>query len=247
MKTTQRLVFFSEIFIVSMNNNNKNEDRPILIPEHFEIGKFSGLPADFSKGKETIPRGGGDPLEYWYSEDPEESEYLQPEFQEAIELRIEQMKQEGWDPEKQSFYATGQSHFDLAWMWQFRQSVMKAEYTFEKAHRHFKMFEPWTFTGNQPLVITGLNITAWRFGIWFLKMSRTVGMNYKVGRGRIRWSDAGVKQWLGRNYMVNFLCTEFWKAINVEWFPDTFGYASNMPQIFAKQHRIFHDAETYLK
>lgn len=105
------------------------QNKPRLFPEYFEFGKISGAPCDFTKGKATFPRGGEDPLEIWYSEDPEESEYLQPEFKKNIEIRIERLKEEGWNPEKQKFLAVTQSHLDLGWMWQFRQGVAKAEYT----------------------------------------------------------------------------------------------------------------------
>ncbi len=212
------------------------QNKPRLFPEYFEIGKISGAPCDFSKGKPTIPRGGEDPLEIWYSEDPEESEYLQPEFKKNIDIRIQRLKEEGWNPEKQTFLAVTQSHLDLGWMWQFRQGVAKAEYTFEKLHRHFQFFSPFLFTGSQPAMYNWVKYNSpevWKNVVEDVKSGRheLQGGSWSECDGRMPSGEALVRQ---RLYGQLFYAKNFGKLATIEWFPDSFGYSSNMPQIFAK-------------
>ena len=212
------------------------QNKPRLFPEYFKFGKISGAPCDFTKGKATFPRGGEDPLEIWYSEDPEESEYLQPEFKKNIELKIQRLKEEGWDPEKQTFLAVTQSHLDLGWMWQFRQGVAKAEYTFAKLHGHFRYFSPFTFTGSQPAMYNWVKYNSpdiWNTVVEDVKSGRheLQGGSWSECDGRMPSGEALVRQ---RLYGQLFYAKNFGKLASIEWFPDSFGYSSNMPQIFAK-------------
>ncbi len=221
---------------VFLSKPMKNKDKPQLLPEHFKIGKISGSPRDFSKGKKTHPRGGVDLLEYWYSEDPEMSEYLDEDFQKNIEQKIEKLKQEGWDPSKQFFYACTQSHLDLGWRWRFRQGIAKAEHTFHKVHGHFKHFSPFTFTGSQPAQYQWVKYDS-------PDIFEEIKEDVKSGRhelqggcwceadGRIGSGESWVRQ---RLYGQLFYARNFGKIANVSWFPDSFGYANNLPQIFRK-------------
>lgn len=214
----------------------KNEDKPRLFPEHFKTGKYSGSPRTFEKGRITMPRGGEDWLEYWYSEDPEESEFLDEDFQEHIEAKIQHLKDNGWDPDKQIFWATTQSHLDLGWRWRFIQGVAKAERTFNKVHGHFDLFTPFTFTGSQPAMYQWVKLNSPE--IWD-KVKEDVesgrhelqGGCWSEADGRMPSGEAWVRQ---RLYGQHFYANNFGKIANVAWFPDSFGYANNLPQIFAK-------------
>jgi alpha-mannosidase len=214
----------------------KNEEKPNLFPEHFKIGKFSGSPRDFRKGLISMPRGGEDYLEYWYTDDPEESEYLDEDFQRTIDLKIEQLKKQGWDPNKQIFLATTQSHLDLGWMWRFRQGVGKAERTFKKVHGHFKLFKPFTFSGSQPACYQWVKFNSpeiWEMILEDVKNGRheLQGGSWSEADGRMPSGEAWVRQ---RLYGQLFYAKNFGKIANVAWFPDSFGYADNLPQFFAK-------------
>jgi alpha-mannosidase len=214
---------------------NKSE-KPRLFPEHFPVGQISGSECDFTKGKISMPRGGEDPLEYWYTEDPEESEYLNEEFQRNIELKIELLQKEGWNPVKQKFWATTQSHLDLGWMWQFRQGVAKAERTLAKAHEHFKLFKPFTFTGSQPAQYQWVKYNSpeiWDKILVDVASGRheLQGGCWSEADGRMPSGEAWVRQ---RLYGQLFYARNFGKIANIEWFPDSFGYADNMSQIFAR-------------
>jgi alpha-mannosidase len=213
-----------------------NEDKPRLFPEHFKIGVYSGSPRDFTKGKISFPRGGEDLLEYWYSEDPEESEYLDEDFQENVELKIKTLKEQGWDPSTQIFYATTNSHLDLGWMWRFRQGVGKAERTFKKIHEHFKLFAPFTFSNSQPAQYQWIKFNSpdiWKTTLIDVKSGRheLQGGSWSEADGRMPSGEAWVRQ---RLYGQLFYARNFGKIANIAWFPDSFGYANNLPQIFAK-------------
>ncbi len=209
-----------------------------LFPEHFKEGTYSGTGRDFEwyETLVTKPRGGEDILEFWYSNDPEESEYLNESFQRHLDARLERLKKEGWDPSRQFAYCIGQSHLDLGWMWHLRQGVAKAETTFNKLHDHFKLFAPFTFTGSQPAQY-----------LWIKQHSPSIWANVvdDVARRRhepqgVTWSEADGRMPSGEAWARHclygqlFYARNFGKLATIAWFPDSFGYANNLPQIFSK-------------
>lgn len=209
-----------------------------LFPEKFKTGKYSGSPRDFDwyETLKTMPRGGEDFLEAWYSEDPEESEYLNKGFQGHIDEKLAALKAEGWNPSKQFAYCVSQSHLDLGWMWSFRQGVAKAETTFNKAHGHFKLFAPFTFTGSQPAQYQWIklhNQEIWNNVVDDVARRRhePQGGIWTEADGRMPSGEAWVRQCL---YGQLFYARNFSKIANIAWFPDSFGYANNLPQIFSK-------------
>lgn len=214
------------------------DERVKLFPERFTTGTYSGSPRDFAwyETLKTKPRGGEDVLDYWYSTDPEESEYLDEGFQAHCDQRLERLKQEGWDPRVQHAWCIGQSHLDLAWMWHFRQGVAKAETTFGKAHGHFKLFAPFTFTGSQPAQYQWVKLhdpVTWANVVDDVARRRhePQGGCWCEADGRMPSGEAWVRQ---RLYGQLFYARNFGCLANVAWFPDSFGYANNLPQIFAK-------------
>jgi len=203
-----------------------DKEKPRLFPEHFNIGKYSGSPRDFTKGKISMPRGGEDPLELWYSD---------KDFQKNVNDRIEILQKQGWDTTRK-FIATTQSHLDLGWMWHFRQGVAKAERTFSKVHGHFQLFKPFTFTGSQPACYQWVKFNSpdiWKNVVQDVKDGRheVQGGCWCEADGRMPSGEAWVRQ---RLYGQLFYARNFGKIGNVAWFPDSFGYADNLPQIFSK-------------
>ncbi|MHA1681090.1 MAG: glycoside hydrolase family 38 C-terminal domain-containing protein [Promethearchaeota archaeon] len=214
------------------------EKRVKLFPEHFKRGRYSGTLRDFDwyETLVTKPRGGEDLLEYWYADDPDESEYLDGGFQKHIDGLLEKLKEQGWDPEKQPAYCISQSHLDLGWMWRFRQGVAKAEKTFGKVHGHFKLFKPFTFTGSQPAQYQWVKMHS--PGLWEKIVGDVAGGRHEPqggswceADGRMPSGEAWVRQ---RLYGQLFYARTFGKIADVAWFPDSFGYANNLPQIFSK-------------
>ncbi|MBN2149865.1 MAG: hypothetical protein JW839_00335, partial [Candidatus Lokiarchaeota archaeon] len=209
-----------------------------LLPEKFKTGKYSGSPRDFDwyETLKTQPRGGEDFLEAWYSEDPEESEYLNDGFQRHIDEKLAALKQEGWNPSKQFAYCVSQSHLDLGWMWHFRQGVAKAETTFNKLHAHFKFFSPFTFAGSQPAQYQWVKLhdkDAWNGIVDDVARRRhePQGGTWCEADGRMPSGEAWARHCL---YGQLFYARNFGRVANIAWFPDSFGYANNLPQILAK-------------
>ncbi|MBD3186268.1 hypothetical protein GF325_05525 [Candidatus Bathyarchaeota archaeon] len=209
-----------------------------LFPEKFKRGFYSNNPRDFKKyeGLKTFPRGGVDMLEYWYSSNPEENEYLDEDFQRHLDHRLETLKKQGWDPAKQFAYCISQSHLDLGWMWRFVQGVAKAEATFSKAHRHFQMFSSFTFTGSQPAQYDWIRLqypSTWKEVVDDVARRRhePQGGCWCEADGRIPSGEAWVRH---RLYGQLFYARHFNCIATVSWFPDSFGFANNLPQIFSK-------------
>jgi len=209
-----------------------------LIPEKFKTGKYSGSPRDFDwyETLKTQPRGGEDFLEAWYSEDPEESEYLNKSFQSHMDDKLAALKKEGWDPSKMHAFCISQSHLDLGWMWSLRQGVAKAETTFDKLHHHFKLFSPFTFAGSQPAQYQWIKLhdkTIWNNVVDDVARRRhePQGGTWCEADGRMPSGEAWARHCL---YGQLFYARNFGRIANIAWFPDSFGFANNLPQIFAK-------------
>jgi alpha-mannosidase len=209
-----------------------------LFPEHFKTGTYSGSPKDFEwlESQQTLARGGEDILEYWYSEDPEESEFLNPSFQSYIDNKLEELKRQGWNPEAQPAFAVSQSHLDLGWMWQFRQGVAKAEKTLGKFHEHLKLCPPLVFAGSQPAMYNWIKLH--RPDIFDLIREDVASGHHELQGGT--WCEADVRMPSGEAWVRQclygqlFYARNFGKIATVSWFPDSFGYANNLPQIFAR-------------
>lgn len=202
-----------------------------------KIGHFSGNARDFDDEATRDSEEMVDPLDIW-QEGPD-SEYSQPEFDEFIQTRIEAyQKRIGPDLlSKIEIRCAGQSHKDLGWRWRYQQTKRKTINTFRKAAVHSKMFPFYVFACSQPTLLE------WTRDLdpqLFAQLQEACHRNqFDLVGGcmnecdcRIPSGEAIVRQRLhGQLYYMEHFGG---RLSDIEWMPDTFGFANTLPQIFLK-------------
>ncbi|MHC4915465.1 MAG: alpha-mannosidase [Planctomycetota bacterium] len=139
-------------------------------------------------------------------------------------------------PGAQEIWLAGHSHIDVAWKWTLAETIRKCSRTFSTALKYLEMYPHYTFSQSQPQLYEytrkhypGLYRRvkgAIRSGRW-----EAVGAMWVEPDCNITGGEGMIRQILhGRRYWRE----EFGVDSNVAWLPDAFGFAGNLPQIFAK-------------
>lgn len=199
-------------------------------PVYREKGAYSGNPrnlkAEFSEYVEPDP----DNPEAWLKE-----ERFEDEFKKHLAEKWA-MQWKGIDFTKRKYYICGQSHIDVAWLWRYWQTCRKAIVTFKKAVWHAKNHPAYVFAASEPLLLDWImredpqlfadikeQVKAGRFDI--------VGGMWVEPDCHLPSGEAFCRQ---RLYGQLFYLEHFGRTSIVEWVPDSFGFASTLPQIFSK-------------
>ncbi len=129
----------------------------------------------------------------------------------------------------------GHSHIDVAWLWPIDETRRKARRTFATAvelldqHPGFRfaqssaVFYAWVEEDDPELFA---RVRAYvESGRWAI-----VGGSWVEPDGNITSGESTVRQFL---YGQRYFASRFGRTANIGWLPDTFGYAANLPQLFA--------------
>jgi alpha-mannosidase len=139
-------------------------------------------------------------------------------------------------PGTQEIWLAGHSHIDVAWKWTLAETIRKCSRTFSTALKYLEQYPHYTFSQSQPQLYQyakdnypGLYRRvkrAIRSGRWEAVGGMWVepDCNLAGGEGMIRQIIHGRR----------FLREELGVDSQVAWIPDAFGFAGNLPQIFAK-------------
>jgi alpha-mannosidase len=136
----------------------------------------------------------------------------------------------------QEIWLAGHSHVDVAWKWTLAETIRKCSRTFSTALKYLEMYPHYTFSQSQPQLYayTKENFpglykrvkSAIRSGRW-----EAVGAMWVEPDCNITGGEGMIRQILhGRRFWREELGVDS----NVAWLPDAFGFAGNLPQIFAK-------------
>ncbi len=129
----------------------------------------------------------------------------------------------------------GHSHIDVAWLWPIAETRRKVRRTFATAveildrHEHFRFAQSsavlyaWIEEDDPELFARVREHVA--SGRWAI-----VGGSWVEPDGNITTGESTVRQFL---YGQRFFASRFGHTANIGWLPDTFGYAANLPQLFA--------------
>ncbi|GAB4310136.1 MAG: hypothetical protein Kow0069_10080 [Promethearchaeota archaeon] len=198
-------------------------------------GHYSGNPRDLREEATREHEEQYDPLEIWLDEP--DSEYADPDFAHHVNNKVAYWKERlGPLADGLDVKCAGQSHKDLAWRWRYAETMKKTVNTFRKAVRHFRMFPQFTFVCSQP---TLLEWTRRLDPELFEEVKRMVALGHFDLVGgcmnecdcRIPGGEAFVRQRLhGQRYYLR----HFGRLSDVEWMPDTFGFAATLPQLLLK-------------
>ncbi|MHA1869926.1 MAG: alpha-mannosidase [Promethearchaeota archaeon] len=133
-------------------------------------------------------------------------------------------------------YFIGQSHIDAAWLWLKETSIKKVFITFSKAIRHIKTYPNFTFSASSPLYYEWMQIN---YPDLFKEIKHQIKCNrFEIVGGSWIEPDANIpsgesfirQRLIGQRYYLK----NFGKISEVEWYLDSFGYSSSLPQIFKK-------------
>ncbi|MHA1697400.1 MAG: hypothetical protein ACTSWN_01015, partial [Promethearchaeota archaeon] len=211
-----------------------------LFHEKSSIGHYSGSRRDFedeysSVEEEKIPN---DAL-YWL-EKGRTAKYrkqLEEKWRRSLELL------ESGAGLKGTNYTVGHSHIDLAWLWRYLQTVEKVRVTLTKACIHIERIPEFTFAASQAAIFD------WcmrRYPDLFQRVKdvmktgrfELVGGSWCEPDGRMPSGEAWARQ---RLYGQLFYKKHFGTYASIAWLPDSFGFSSSLPQIFARSNaRYFH-------
>lgn len=138
--------------------------------------------------------------------------------------------------ERYKFYAIGNSHLDAAWRWRAMQTQSKAKHTFKNALRNMANYEEFTFSQSTPQFYEWMKDRHPR--IFRAIQNQVKGGHWEITGGMWVEPDCNlpdgeslVRQ---RLYGQRFYLNHFGKISEIEWLPDTFGFAWSLPQILAK-------------
>jgi len=201
-----------------------------LLPIFREIGFYSKNLRNIEKEFFEYQEPDLDNVESWLKEKRFEKEFI-----DKTRKTIDKIY-EGTDLDNYQIFIGGQSHIDIAWRWRFWQTFRKAVVTYNKAVFHIKNHANYTYISSQPVLIEWIYhkdpdlfdkikdaVKTGRFDL--------CGGLYVEPDCHIPSGEAIVRQ---RLYGQLFYLKHFSKISLVEWIPDSFGYANNLPQIFLK-------------
>lgn len=199
------------------------------------VGPYSGNPRDFAEERTRPETPQYDPLEIWLDEP--DAEYNDPDFEHFVDFRVKTwMERSDGKVTDINLWCGGQSHKDLAWRWRYGQTKQKALTTFRKAVRHADMFPFYTFQCSQPTLLEWVRDLDPEL---FADLQRVVEANqFDLVGGcmnecdcRMPSGEAFVRQ---RLYGQLYYLEHFGRLSDVEWAPDTFGFANTLPQLVLK-------------
>lgn len=131
------------------------------------------------------------------------------------------------------FYAIGNAHLDLCWLWHYRETQRKVARTFAQQVRLMDMYPEYKFIQSQPqtyLICKELYPKLYariqekvRAGQWIADGSMWVEPDTNMASG-----EALIRQIV---YGKKFYKDEFGVDCQMLWLPDTFGYSAVLPQI----------------
>ncbi len=146
------------------------------------------------------------------------------------------MKLQNVAPQRWNITAIAQSHLDAAWRWRVFQSKNKAKTTFKNALYKIANQDDFKFSASSPQYYEWLKD---RHPAIFRAIQDAVrGKHWELVGGMWVEPDCNlpdgeslVRQ---RLYGQRFFLNHFGRIPEVEWLPDTFGFAWTLPQILAK-------------
>lgn len=134
-----------------------------------------------------------------------------------------------------TFYAIGNSHLDLAWLWRLSETERKTLRTFAAQLRHMDEYPDYKFFQSQP---ASYDMCKKMNPELFEKIRQQVKHGKWIAEGAM-WVEPDMNLPAGESlirqilYGKQFLKEEFDVDSQLLWLPDTFGYNASLPQILS--------------
>ena len=133
------------------------------------------------------------------------------------------------------FYAIGNSHLDLAWLWRLSETERKTLRTFAAQLRHMEEYPEYKFIQSQP---AAYEMCRRNDPELFEKIRQAVKKGSWIAEGAM-WVEPDMNLPSGESlirqilYGKRFFKEEFGVDSVMLWLPDTFGYNASLPQILS--------------
>jgi len=130
----------------------------------------------------------------------------------------------------------GHAHIDLAWLWQFKETVRKSARSFSTALNLIKAYPEFKFIQSQPKLYQ--YVEKYFPDLFSRIKAETKNNNWQVEGGM--WVEADTNLISGESLVRQFLYGKkyikehFKEDSKVLWLPDVFGYTGSLPQIMKK-------------
>ncbi|MDO4285831.1 MAG: glycoside hydrolase family 38 C-terminal domain-containing protein [Eubacteriales bacterium] len=167
----------------------------------------------------------------------QDKEARRRDYRQARELLQPALQEKGGDAVPR-FYAVGNAHIDLAWLWPMGETFRKSERTFAAQLRLLEEYPEYKYLQSQPALYEMCRKyypalferirEAAEEGRWIPEGAMWVEPDTNMPSG-----EALVRQLLyGKKYFKEM----FGKESRILWLPDTFGYSAVLPQLLKKSH-----------
>ena len=130
----------------------------------------------------------------------------------------------------------GHAHIDVAWLWQFKETVRKSARSFSTAVNLMEEYPEFKFIQSQPKLYQYMK--EYYPNLYKKIKDKVVENNWQVEGGM--WVEADTNLLNGESlvrqflYGKKFIREEFNVESKVCWLPDVFGYTASLPQIMKK-------------
>lgn len=161
---------------------------------------------------------------------------LRTAVQRADHILLQQLEKIDDGDVRSAISFVGHTHIDVAWLWQFKDTVRKCGHSFSNIIRLLERYPDFKFTNSQVqlLAFTKEYFPALYAQIKVLEKEgrwENVGSMWVESDCNITSGESLARQFL---YGTTFLDREFSRHSRVGWLPDAFGFQANMPQILKK-------------
>ena len=222
------------MIMVRLIHNREERDYLILAKKRNPVGQISGAKRDFEM-EATAKEPDMDDFRSWLLDMDLKNADFYKKAEEQWKLWTD--KEGGLKTSECDIFWTGQSHIDIAWEWTLPQTIEKSVVTYGKAVYHGENIPNFIFAGSQALTY---EFVRQRDPELFAKIQdmhkkgrfELVGGSWVEPDCRMPNGEGFIRERLyGQHYYMKYFNNTISK---VEWTPDTFGYAWNMPQIIKK-------------
>ncbi|HEX2910506.1 MAG TPA: alpha-mannosidase [Chloroflexia bacterium] len=150
----------------------------------------------------------------------------------VLEQRLALLEREPgpWHPH---ITVSGHAHIDVAWLWQYRHTRLKAANTFSTALYHMDRYPYFVFTQSQPQLYAWIKQDQPEL---YERIRQKVAAGQWEAEGAM-WVEADTNitgaESLARQFLFGqrFFKQEFGRTTRVLWLPDVFGYSAALPQL----------------
>lgn len=134
---------------------------------------------------------------------------------------------------KPTFYAVGNAHIDIAWLWPILESKRKTERTFAAQLRHLEEYPDYIFLQSQPALY---DMCCKCYPDLFQKIKKAAQEGRWIPEGAM-WVEPDTNLPSGESlvrqllYGKDYFQKEFGVDSEILWLPDSFGYSGALPQL----------------